>query len=177
MRDVIMIDFINQHIAIGDSSDAKDYDLLKANSINAVLNVAFDLDVPAYKNIEYEKVGLIDGPGNEVTTLIASVYMLEQLLQRHDKVLVHCHAGHSRAPMVVCTYLAYKEGNDFIGVMLDIIHVRPKVAPHTELNKLGLRALVQVAHEPRCRNCGRIIPYEHSFCHAECKRAYKELYQ
>ena len=91
--------------------------------------------------------GLIDGPGNEVTTLIAAVYVLEQLLRRHDKVLVHCHAGHSRAPTVVGTYLASRNGyeaNNFAKAMHEIKHKRPKVKINAALPSLAITALLKV---------------------------------
>lgn len=139
------MDFINEHIVIGDSSDAKDYDSIRASGIGAVLNVAFDLDIAPCKDIEHAKVGLIDGPGNEASTLVSAVYMLRQLLKRHDKVLVHCHAGHSRAPTVVCAYLAHWKYRDlgFFCVLEVITKKRPLVKPNSELCDLATRILLR----------------------------------
>ena len=95
------MDFVTSRIAIGCSQDAKGF----PKKVGACLNVAFDLDIPVNPDWEYEKVGLIDGPGNNLETLLAAVYMLKQLLERHEKVLVHCHSGRSRSAAVVATYM------------------------------------------------------------------------
>jgi hypothetical protein len=103
-------------------------------NITAVLNVAWDLDISypsaAYDRdgwhlkIQYHKVGLVDGLGNEMMSLASAVYFLNQLLtprilEDKDKntfppvqnVLVHCHAGNSRSVVVTALYLFYKHSN------------------------------------------------------------------
>ena len=70
----------------------------------AVLNVAQDL--PSYRgwpSTEAMHVGLIDGPGNEISAYCAAVLALDALLHRHN-VLVHCHTG-GRSLAVVLLYL------------------------------------------------------------------------
>ena len=136
------MDFITDRIAIGDRYEAQDFDLLLDLKIDAVLNVAFDLDISYYRQIppsyhkfqiEYQKVGMIDGYGNQPTALIAAVYMLDELLGRHRTVLVHCHAGVSRSSTVVATYLAHKDGINFDEAIELVRSKRPRVAPHPAL--------------------------------------------
>ncbi|MEP0264103.1 hypothetical protein [Dokdonia sp.] len=79
------------------------------------------------------KVGLIDGPGNTMMTLVAAVYMAEQLLffpseeeQIYEygmtniypkgNLLIHCHSGGSRSVTITALYIYYRfyatqEGN------------------------------------------------------------------
>lgn len=139
------MDFITERIAIGNRHEAADIEMLQANSITAVLNVAYDLDI-RYPNldsspyrfaIEYHKVGLIDGQGNEATTLAAAVYMLAQLLARHEKVFVHCHAGISRSTIVVSTYLAHAELTNFDDALAIVQARRPDANPHFHLRELA----------------------------------------
>ena len=139
------MDFITDRIAIGNRHEAADIEMLQANSITAVLNVAYDLDL-RYPNldsspyrfaIEYHKVGLIDGPGNEATTLAAAVYVLAQLLARHKRVFVHCHAGISRSTTVVSTYLAHTELINFDDALAIVQSRRPDANPHFYLRELA----------------------------------------
>jgi protein-tyrosine phosphatase len=94
------LDQITERIFIGSS------ECQPQAEIGAVLNVAMDLERHLDNRLEYAKVGLIDGPGNCPTTLMAAIFMLHQLLERHNRVVIHCHAGVSRSPLVVALYLA-----------------------------------------------------------------------
>jgi len=140
------MDFITDRIAIGNRYDAMDLGLVISNGIGAVLNLAYDLDISyfvfyhekEYKfEIEYQKVGLIDGRGNKPSTFAAAVYMLDQLLERHDKVLAHCHAGVSRSPVVVATYLSQINGISFDEALNLVREKRPEVSPNFELIKIA----------------------------------------
>lgn len=97
-----------------------------SNSINGVLNVAFDVDDPTFNNtnmtlissILFGKVGLVDtgpSPGyntvNQAQTLIAAVYALDQLKTRAGadwNVLVHCVSGGSRSVAVAALWMAQR---------------------------------------------------------------------
>lgn len=139
------MDFITERIAIGNRHEAADIEMLQANGITAVLNVAYDLDLryphldssPYRFAIEYHKVGLIDGPGNKATTLTAAVYMLAQLLEWHKKVFVHCHAGISRSTTVVSTYLANTQSTNFDEALAIVQMRRPDANPHFYLRELA----------------------------------------
>jgi len=76
--------------------------------VSATLNVAVDLDRMDFNDGEYNKVGLIDGPGNMPGTLAAAVFTLNQMLERNNKIVVCCHMGVSRSVIVVATFLAWK---------------------------------------------------------------------
>jgi protein-tyrosine phosphatase len=136
------MDFITEQIAIGNRHEAADLELLLASRINAVLNLAYDLDVSYIRaeaphdyryQIEYHKVGLIDGPGNHPTALIAAVYTLDALLQRNRTVLVHCHAGVSRSSTVVAVYLAHKNSLGFDEALAQVRQKRWQVNPNPAL--------------------------------------------
>ena len=146
------MDFVTERIAIGNRHDAENNNMLTENGITAVLNVAFDLDISYYEDgvpahrfeIEYHKAGMIDGPGNKPTTLAAAIYMLEQLLERHDKVFVHCHAGASRAPTTVSTYLAYAQNTSF-DEALEFVQTKRTVAnPNSHLRELAKTVLTKI---------------------------------
>lgn len=70
------------------------------------LNVAADLNINGAK---LPKVGLIDGKGNSKESLKKAVNTLEALIKEHGNVMVFCHKGESRSPLVVLAYLHSKK--------------------------------------------------------------------
>lgn len=116
-----MITMITDRIGIGDASDGRQV----PTSIDGVLNVAVDLDVPLTQgNVYRHKVGLIDGPGNDDALLLSAVMVLHALNKRHNRVLVHCQSGSSRSVMVVSSYVAIVGGMEFDKVLNDIMKAR-----------------------------------------------------
>lgn len=86
-------------IYVGNSTDEQ------TAEVTSILNVAQDLiSTRGWDDgIESMHVGLIDGPGNELSTYCSAVLALHALLRRHN-VLVCCHTG-GRAIMVAMMYL------------------------------------------------------------------------
>merc|ERR1719197_338215 len=83
------LNHIIDRIYVGDINGARDLKtLVFQHNITAILNVAWDADVrydPSdYFNghlpVEYNKLGLVDGTGNDDSMLAAAVYALDQLL-------------------------------------------------------------------------------------------------
>lgn len=106
------MNFINDNIAVGGLYDARNLTELKDEGIDAVLNVAKDLDddypVPesgAIMGVEYAKVGLSDGATCSLASFLSAVLKLKDLLMINNKVFVHCFAGQSRSVSVVAVYL------------------------------------------------------------------------
>lgn len=139
------MDFVTERIAVGGRKDAENVAVLREQGITAVLNVAWDLDIVYPRRsegssvfaLEYQKVGLIDGRGNHPGTLLAAVWILSQLLERHQRVLVHCHAGVSRSATVVALYLATFDGKSFREGIQEVRKHRPFADPHRELIQLA----------------------------------------
>lgn len=139
------MDFVTDRIAVGSRFDAADYPRLREDGMTAVLNVAWDLDIvypcpsdePHMFAIEYQKVGLIDGPGNLPETLMAAVWMLGQLAERHDRILVHCHAGVSRSATVTALHIATTDGESFLESLNRVRQRRTVANPHIALIRLA----------------------------------------
>lgn len=97
-------------LIVGNSDDEQDDALFIIHKVGAVLNVARDMDATRLceDEIETAQVGLIDGPGNEITAYCAAVLTLCDLLKRHN-VLICCHTGNSRSVVVAMMYLCLTE--------------------------------------------------------------------
>lgn len=55
---------------------------------------------------------LADGPGNSIYVFRAAVDALIDLASAGEPVLVHCHAGRSRSPIVVAGFLIKTQAMD-----------------------------------------------------------------
>jgi hypothetical protein len=138
---------------IGGMEGASDIDLLRANNITTVVNCAVNLDFnfvtqplsPAeqtvsygFGDIRYYKLGLIDGPGNPETMVLAGYYLLKGALEQRlpekptypyrDKgnVLVNCRGGRSRSVTLVALFLSIAEPGRFPSFDAALQHVREK---------------------------------------------------
>jgi protein-tyrosine phosphatase len=118
---------ITDNIFLGNATDARDAEALKANGITAILNVAIDLDYFPPTGIAYFKVGMTDGKNNPNGMYLNAVATLKSLLGRY-KVLVHCHEGRSRSPSVVAGCLR-RTDQLFEDALGDLNKIRDKVNP------------------------------------------------
>jgi hypothetical protein len=137
---------------IGDTEGARDLAALRQHGITTVVNCAVNLDInyvkePAlsgtdtlceagYGEIRSYKLGLVDGPGNPETLMLAGYYLLDgavhqQLPERatyprreRGNILVHCRGGRSRSVALVALYLHLKLPERFPTMEASIAHIR-----------------------------------------------------
>jgi len=146
---------------VGGREGASDIPLLRANGITTVLNCAVNLDFnyvaapdevshdsgassgpgsvgygPAL--IRYYKLGIVDGPGNPDTMMLAGFYQLrcalDQILPdkasypRRDRgnLLVNCRAGRSRSVILAALFLHLHVPAEFPTLLAAIDHIREK---------------------------------------------------
>lgn len=136
---------------------------LVLNQIVGVLNVAYDADDLPPSSVYHQfnpafqlaKVGLIDGSGNDLSTLVAAVLMADQLFNfppatpnpalvnnyqpwPRGSLLIHCYDGGSRSVTITALYLYYKFGlfykqsdlNTFDKAYQHVINARAPYAPN-----------------------------------------------
>ena len=104
---------INSKIFIGNRNAAVNPSVLSSHGIMSILSLGGDivgmsaeaLGVTVIKSYE-----LIDGPGNDLRQVARAVGALEFLSEHSSPVLVHCHAGKSRSPLVVAAFLMKTQG-------------------------------------------------------------------
>lgn len=125
---------ITDELYLTNSTNAENKELLKRNGINAVLNLAteLDLEIPRYfsfrrfmgkmfnhnqngrksisgifkeaSEVEYEKVPLVDGP-NSLESLKEAILTLEEMIAQHRRVALCCWYGRSRSSLISIIYL------------------------------------------------------------------------
>jgi hypothetical protein len=162
-------------IYIGDKIAAGDIDLLRAHGITSVLNTAVNVDFNyvnqqidahpggnvlmfGHSPIRMAKVGMIDGPGNLPSLLLAAVHTVEGLLHqdsptkashpRHKpgNLLIHCRAGRSRSVIVAVLYLhlKYPEKWPSFEQTLDFVREQ-RCMPLDDYEKVPTPAMMELA--------------------------------
>lgn len=137
---------------IGDTEGARNLTLLKELGISIVVNCAVNLDInyvtepsiPASDSlcaagagaIRSYKLGLIDGPGNPETMMLAGYYLLhgavhQELPEKESyprrergNILVHCRGGRSRSVALVALYLHMQLKERFPTIEASLAHIR-----------------------------------------------------
>jgi len=97
---------VGSKLYIGSSSDARHEDLLVANGITAVVNVARDLNDPWFGGMVQYKIGLDDGSSTRLEDYVRASLLVISLLRAEDTVLLHCHEGRSRTAAISTIVLA-----------------------------------------------------------------------
>lgn len=144
-----LLDFVTDRIAIGCHTDFH-LDHLRRHGIGGVLNVAKSLNVSrAITNeLEYNKVGLRDSEDNLHSSLHAAVLMVDQLLARHKKIMVNCHAGASRSVTVVALWLVLRQEMSWDDALTTIKSKRKEAGPQPGMIKLAQELLANLVAKP-----------------------------
>jgi atypical dual specificity phosphatase len=98
---------IDDLIFIGDAQDAK---RVNKDRIDAILNLAKEVNDPEIEGIEHVKVPLTDDGVNDCVRINQAVEELARLQGGKKRTLVHCHSGRSRAPGIVAKYFHKYQG-------------------------------------------------------------------
>jgi len=107
-----MITWITENVAIGEYADAVNELLLEKEKIDCILSVTVissleETSVLDRLGIPYfhVQVGRHQGLEPVKIELRTAAYMLEQLIVKYKRILVHCTAGIDRAPFVVAYWM------------------------------------------------------------------------
>jgi dual specificity phosphatase 3 len=139
---------------VGGREGASDVPLLRENGISTVINCAVNLDfnyvtAPVEVShdsrvgygpapIRYYKLGIVDGPGNPDTMMLAGFYQLRGALDQiipekpsypireRGNVLVNCRAGRSRSVILAALFLHIHIPAEFPRLIDAINHIRQR---------------------------------------------------
>ncbi|WP_138466168.1 dual specificity protein phosphatase [Poseidonocella sp. HB161398] len=135
---------------VGNKQAASDPALLAAHGIGAVLNCAVNLDINmatrpdpearalpfGWGPVRYYKLGIVDGPGNPASMLLAGYYQLKGLIEQElpqkasypwpagGSVLVNCRGGRSRSVTLVALFLHLECPGTYPTLQAAIDHIR-----------------------------------------------------
>lgn len=107
------MDWITETIAIGNRNEAHDGHLRGQNGIRSLVSLDGSMKDELARALRYDDwvcVSMVDGSGNDLTSLHKVVQALIDMVESSPPVLVHCHAGRSRSVTVVAGYLVKTRG-------------------------------------------------------------------
>lgn len=139
-------------IYVGGREGASNPELLAAHGITTVVNCAVNFDINLVREpdpnaappslpwghgaVRYYKIGLVDGPGNAETMMLAGYYLLQGALTQvlpekasypsraSGNVLVNCRGGRSRSVALVALLLHHSVPQTYPDYDAALAHVR-----------------------------------------------------
>src|SRR3990167_9719678 len=144
-----MIKQVSNNIFLGDShSSLHEIDNIRVLGINAIINVAKDLNDPWYDGIESYKFGLLDGPGNDYIQFKLAIETGYFLWAAGKRILIHCHEGKSRSVAISLGILLYKAKPLSVSSLSELLIVDP-FKDHHRLNEHLLDMLSRLSADLR----------------------------
>lgn len=107
--------------------------------ITHVVNCTTELLTLPRRQFHIIQMDQLDGADWNVQKVYAAIRWMHQAIEGGKKVLVHCHAGISRSPVMTAAYL-YTCGFDFDRALDQIKLLRPQVLPHPAITASMRRA-------------------------------------
>lgn len=122
-----MIKKFTKRIYVSGADEVLKKEELQRLGINAILNVAWEVDDPVYAQTDFVmvKVGLTDNDQNPSWLKNLAILNLRSLLDNGKTVLVHCGAGFSRSPYVAIRYIAETENRTIESVYKEFMSTYP----------------------------------------------------
>ena len=106
------MEFVHERIAIANSSEAMDEKTLIRSEISAAIAVAENLN-PHYDIVLCKETPLVAGPGNYIPDVDMCINTALMLLKVHKKILIFCHSGQDRSPLVAAAVISELENITF----------------------------------------------------------------
>lgn len=96
------------------SQDCVDLSVLKDHQIINVLSIGINVDIHLPLQINRKFIDCLDLPETNIKSILSEACsFIDQILQNHEKVLVHCNAGVSRSSTVIIGYLILHKNMNF----------------------------------------------------------------
>ena len=105
---------ITNEIFVGKSEDLLNEDSLIFGEIGSVIVVASDYpELPDFDTVLVKHQGLVAGPGNSTMQLDKIVDIISKMMLVRQNILIVCHTGRDRSPIVAACLIAKQENTGF----------------------------------------------------------------
>jgi len=124
------INKITEKIYLGDIDGAKKTDFFKKEKITYTISLAGKMFTPTYdKNIiEFQKI--IDIEDDPKENIIKYFKECIEIIEKANKIYIHCMAGVSRSATIVICYLMWKEKKSLNEILKKVREKRFWVSPN-----------------------------------------------
>lgn len=121
-------EIIRNKLYVGNRNDAGHLVFANPFGITSVVNLAIEADWPRDAEVRYLHFPIEDD--EDITTDQFDPIMQAIASEvNQGRLLLHCVAGYSRAPVVAATYIALREQVSFEAAMLRVKAARPVTSP------------------------------------------------
>ncbi|KAH9479342.1 Dual specificity protein phosphatase 1 [Psilocybe cubensis] len=124
---------LSSALYLGPCSAASSESFLSTKSITQVLSVG-STPSPKVEGVVYHRLSLSDSTTSSISnTIDAATEIIKAALQSNKgrgRILVHCSAGVSRSPTIVCGYLMKEHNMSLKNALGLIVRARPQVSPN-----------------------------------------------
>jgi len=125
--DCFQLNQVCEHLYITNVYTAQDTNQLKSHQIKHVVSL-YPVNLPDFNQLY---VSLYDSPNENIQQHFDTTYeFIDKHISNNENVLVHCHAGRSRASTIVIYYLMKKHKVSFIKAYNYLKNIRPIMEPN-----------------------------------------------
>jgi len=132
---------ITDHIFLGPYHAAQNLQYRNEYGITHILNCTPDA-LEGLQDIQVRQMNIHDGESIPPDLVRFAVRTIDEVVKDGGKILVHCHAGISRSPSLVCAYFMYK-GHSWDEALAFVRSKRPQVFPHPLIERSVKKTLGQ----------------------------------
>jgi hypothetical protein len=132
---------ITDSIFLGPYHAAQNLQYRNEYGITHILNCTPD-PLDGLPNIKVQQLNIHDGQWVDPDLVRFAVRVIDEAVKSGGKILVHCHAGISRSPSMVCAYFMYK-GHSWDEALDFVRSKRPQVFPHPLIERSVKKTLGQ----------------------------------
>lgn len=130
------IPVVAETLLVGSRNDCGHLVFANQYGVTAVLNLALEEDWPRDADVRYLHFPIEDDEdisADQFDRIIAAIYAEVN----RGRLLIHCVAGYSRAPVIAATYIALAEGVPFEMAMRRVKAARPVASPSSGHSEFG----------------------------------------
>ena len=115
---------------LGSQDVAADFDVLKANNITHILNIASVVENKYPDDFRYLRREMLDVPDTDIRSHFPVCFQFIDEGRSSGCVFVHCNAGVSRAASMVIGYVMKSEGMEFQKAFDHVKSIRSCIRPN-----------------------------------------------
>lgn len=148
------MDHIVSGIWLGNETAALSKKILDKHNIKYIINATPDIKMP-FNDIKYLQIPIHDKEICELKyeksifdLIFKAFYFIDEAINSHNGILIHCKRGHHRSANIILFYLVYRYNIGYIKALIIINYIRPKaLVRNTCINNWGMEIYKKIINE------------------------------